>query len=77
MFTSSFSVGLPVWLRGKESACKGRRHKRGRFNPWMGKIPWRREWQATPDSFLGNSVNRGVWQATVHGVTKIQTGLSD
>ena len=32
---------------GKESACKCRRHKRCRFNPWVGKIPWRRAWQPT------------------------------
>ena len=28
--------GLPSWLSGKESACRGRRHG---FNPWSGKIP--------------------------------------
>ena len=22
--------------------------KRPRFNPWLGKIPWRREWLPTP-----------------------------
>ena len=27
-------------------------------------------------SFLGNPMDRGVWWATVHGVTKSQTGLS-
>ena len=36
---------LPWWLSGKESACQSRRH---RFNPWVGKIPWRRKWQPTP-----------------------------
>ena len=25
------------------------------FNPWVGKIPWRREWQFTPVSFPGES----------------------
>ena len=25
-----------------------RRHKRCRFNPWVGKMPWRREWEPTP-----------------------------
>ena len=29
---------------GKEPACQCRRHKRRRFNPWVGKIPWRRAW---------------------------------
>ena len=37
--------GLSWWHRGKESACQCRRH---RFNPWVGKIPWRRKWQPTP-----------------------------
>ena len=38
-------LGLPWWLSSKESACQCRRH---RFDPWDGKIPWRREWQSTP-----------------------------
>ena len=25
-----------------------RRRKRCRFDPWVGKIPWRRAWQSTP-----------------------------
>ena len=37
--------GLPWWLGGKESACQFRTHG---FDPWVGKIPWRREWQQTP-----------------------------
>ena len=36
--------GLTRWLSGKESACQCRRL---RFNPWVGKIPWRRAWQPT------------------------------
>ena len=36
---------LPRWLSGKESACQFRR--RG-FDPWVRKIPLRREWQPTP-----------------------------
>ena len=35
---------LPSWLGGKESACQCRRL---RFDPWIGKIPWRRKWQPT------------------------------
>ena len=42
---------------GKELACQCRRHKRFRFDPWVGKIPWRREWQSTsvflPGKFHG------------------------
>ena len=29
----------------KESTCQCRRC---RFNPWVGKIPWKRKWQPTP-----------------------------
>ena len=25
------------------------------FDPWVGKIPWRRKWQLTPVFFLGKS----------------------
>ena len=39
----------------KEPACKGRRQKRRRFNPWVGKIPWRRAWQPTPVLLPGES----------------------
>ena len=35
---------LPRWLSGQESVWQYRRHK---FNPWVGKIPWRRKWQLT------------------------------
>ena len=38
-------VSFPRWLSGKESACQCRRC---RFDPWVGKIPWRRKWQPTP-----------------------------
>ena len=36
--------GLPWWLSGKESTCQYRRHG---FNPWVGKILWRRKWPPT------------------------------
>ena len=32
----------------KEQICQRRRHKRDGFDPWIGKIPWRRAWQPTP-----------------------------
>ena len=47
-----FLSGLPWWLSGKESACQCRRHE---FNPWVGKIPWRKNWQPTPVFLPGKS----------------------
>ena len=51
------------------------RHKRHRFDSWVGKIPWRRAWQSAPVFLPGNPKDRGVWWATVHGVAKSQTRL--
>ena len=30
------------------SSVQCRRHRRSRFDPWVGKIPWRRKWQPAP-----------------------------
>ena len=35
------NVGLSRGTTGKEPACQLRRHKKHRFNPLVGKIPWR------------------------------------
>ena len=42
------SWGFPLWLSGKESPCQCRSHRRLGFDPCVGKIPWRRQWQPTP-----------------------------
>ena len=57
--------GLPKWCSGKEPACQCRRHKRPRFDSWVGKIPWRRKWQPTPVFLPGKSHGQrrllGAW----------------
>ena len=40
--------GFPGGTSGKELACQCRRHKSGRFDPWVGKILQGRAWQLTP-----------------------------
>ena len=47
--------GLPGGASGKESACQCRRCKRCGFDPWVGKISWRRKWQPTPVFLPGES----------------------
>ena len=42
-----------VALVVKNPLCK--RPKRCRFDPWVGKIPWRRAWQLTPVFLPGES----------------------
>ena len=49
---SNTNAWLPCWLSGKEFCCQCRRHG---FNPWVGKILWRREWQPTPVFLPGES----------------------
>ena len=42
---SMYINGFPGGASGKELSCqciRDARHKRCRFNPWFGKIPWRR-----------------------------------
>ena len=60
---------------GKESAYQCRRHG---LDPWVGNLPWRREWLPTPVfspwEFHGH---RSLAGYTVHGVTKNGTRLSD
>ena len=34
-----------MWLSGKQPASQCRRRNTYRFDPWVGKIPWRRKWQ--------------------------------
>ena len=41
-------LGFPGGASGEEPACHCRRDKRCGFDPWLGKISWRRAWQLTP-----------------------------
>ena len=36
-------------------ACYNKQCRRPGLDPWVGKIPWRREWQSTPVFLLGES----------------------
>ena len=51
----SSASGLPRWRSRKESACQCGRHRRCRFDPGDGKIPWRRRWQPTTVFSSGKS----------------------
>ena len=49
---SQFLLQLPRWCSGKESTCQCRRCG---FDPWVGKIPWRRGRSPTPVFLPGES----------------------
>ena len=47
---TSVPMGLPCGSDGKESACNA---GTPRFNPWVRKILWGREWQSAPAFLFG------------------------
>ena len=51
-----FLLSLYVHINYKHSyTCVCLRCGRPRFNPWVGKIPWRKIWQSTPVFLPGES----------------------
>ena len=91
MWSSPVGEGMPPWGIGIQSLTRmasqeaqwKRIHlqcRRHRSDSWIKKIPSKREWQPTPVFFLPekrNPMDRGAWWATIHGVTKSQTQLSN
>ena len=59
---------------GKESACNAGDQD---SIPESGRCPGEGNGNPLQYSCLENPMNRGAWQATVHGVAKSQTQLSD
>ena len=56
-----------------------RRPMRCRFNPWLGKISFKRKCQLIPGLSLGQwdtPMDRGAWRPTVHRVAKSWTRLN-
>ena len=51
-------LGFPGVTSGREPACQCRKRKRRGFDPWVGKVPWRRSWQPTAVFLLGESHRR-------------------
>ena len=47
--------GFPGGTTDKEPVCQCRRRKRGGFDPWVRKSPWRQAWQSTPVFLPGES----------------------
>ena len=66
--------GLPLWHGGKESACNAR--DCGSV-PELGKSPGERNGYPLQYSCLDNSMDRGAWRATLHGISKSPKRLSD
>ena len=77
LFLHIYILGVfPVGTSGKDPACQCMRCKRRGFDPWVGKIPWRRSWQPTPVFLPGDSHGqRSLAGSTVHRLLNCQTQL--
>ena len=66
--------GFPGGSVGKESACNA-----GDLGsiPGLGRSPGEGNGNPLQDSSLENSMDRGAWWASVHGLAKSWTRLSD
>ena len=60
-------------VKNPSASAGSTRHK---FDPWVKKIPWSRKWHPAPVSCLGDLMDRGAWQPTVHRAAESQTWLS-
>ena len=70
-------LDFPGGASGKEPNYQNRRHKRCGLDPWVGKTPGGGQGTPLQHSGLENPMDRGAWRATVHGVSKSLTRLSD
>ena len=61
------NCGLPRYLSGKESTCNA--GDMGTI-PRLGRSPGEGNGNSLQYSCLGNPMDRGAWQATVHGVAE-------
>ena len=67
-------MGFPGGSEGKASACNAR--DPGSI-PWSGRSPGEGNGNPLHYSCLENPMDGGAWWATVHGVAKFWTQLSD
>ena len=65
---------LPRWLSGKESTCNA---EDSGLIPGLGRYPGGRNGNPLQYSCHDNPMDRAALRATVHGVAKTQTKLSD
>ena len=70
-------MGLPGGTSGKEPCASTRDLRDTDFIPRSGRSPGEGHGNPLQYSCLENSMDREAWQATVRGVAKSQTRLSD
>ena len=71
------SIGLHWWLSGKESACNAGATEDIGLIPGSEKSPGEGHGNPLQYSCPEHPMDRGAWWATVRGVAKSPTGLSN
>ena len=64
---------LPQWLSGKEPACNAGATGDISLIPGLGRPPGDGHGNPLQYSCLENSMDRGAWRPTVHGVAELDT----
>ena len=72
-YIHTYINGLPLWLSGKESTWQCRRPGEAGLIPGSGRSPGGGYGNPFQYSCQENPMDRGAWQAMVHGVAKSQT----
>ena len=67
---AAVAAGFPGGASGKELPANAGDKKLG-FDPWVGKIPWRRAWHSSILAWI-NPIDRGAWWATVPRVATLK-----
>ena len=75
-------VGYPLWYSWASLVAQTVKNLPAMWETWIQSLDWKEsleEGMATHSSILARRIlmDRGAWWATVHGVTKSQTLLSD
>ena len=74
---STYFSKFTIWFIPVAQMVKNACNAGDGFSFRVRKVSWRRDWQPIPVLLTGESLDRGAWLATVHGVAKSQTPLSD
>ena len=74
-YSSNWASQVALLVKNLPTGARDRRNA-GSF-PGLGRSPGKGHGNPLQYSFLENHMDRGTWQATVHGAIKNQTQLSD
>ena len=71
-----FTIGFPGAAAVKNPRAKAGNAKNAGSVPGSGRSSGEENGNPLQDSCLGNSMDRGAWRATVHGVTRVGLDLA-